>query len=100
MTVVYAIKNGNNYALSVRGHATGSEKVCAGISAIVYALEGFFINFPECIKEKKSEFNDGEVNIVFFGNKEAYYAFMMTVIGLKQIEASHPEYIRVNFSEK
>jgi uncharacterized protein YsxB (DUF464 family) len=100
MTKVIALKKENGYSLILKGHATGSEKVCAAVSGIVYALEGFLNNFPECIKQKKSELKNGEAEFVFFGDERVYYPFMMAIIGLKQIEKSYPEYIRVNFLEK
>ena len=41
MTKVYYEERGKRHRLIVQGHAAGSEVACAGISAILYALEGY-----------------------------------------------------------
>lgn len=93
MIDVYAEKDGRLFMLSSKGHATGSEEVCAGVSAIIYALAGWAENFAT--EDVKIELESGDALIVFRGGTEAEAAFDMAVIGLKQIELGHAKNICV-----
>ena len=97
MTRVYAEKNGNSYTLECKGHATGSEEVCAGVSAIIYALAGWAENYAE--SDVKTELEPGDALVMFSGGSECEAAFDMAVIGLRQIELGHPEYIAVDTAD-
>lgn len=81
------------HRIECRGHATGSEQVCAAISALMYALIGFLGNQPDledAIRECKAE--SGHSLVVFEGYNEA---FEVARIGLLQIANSYPKYFRV-----
>ena len=93
MTQVYAERSGNRCILSAKGHATGSPEVCAGVSAILYALAGYLINHDIKISEQRME--DADVHLEFTGGEGAVAAYEMAVIGLLQIEKAHPEFIQV-----
>lgn len=97
MIDVYAEKDGDLFTLAVRGHATGSEEVCAGVSAIVYALAGWAENYAEA--DVRTELESGDALVTFRGGSEAEAAFDMAVIGLQQIEAGHGRYICVRNAE-
>lgn len=97
MIDVYAEKDHDCFLLVCKGHATGSEDVCAGVSAIVYALAGWAENYAE--SDVKTEFESGDALVTFRGGSEAEAAFDMAVIGLKQIEAGHGRYISVRNAE-
>lgn len=94
MVKVYAEKDGDRYTLECKGHATGSEAVCAGVSAIVYALAGWAEQYAE--REVKVELDSGEGLVTFRGGSEAEAAFDMAVIGLRQIEPDYGAYISVD----
>lgn len=100
MTSVYCEKDGNRYIISARGHASGSPEVCAAISGIMYALLGYVKNAQD---ESTIAYSDrvysGDVAIEFRGGENARAVYDMAVIGLLQIEKSHPEYIRVERME-
>ena len=94
MTKVLA-KNGNGrYYIKADGHATGSPIVCAAISGIIYALAGYLGN-SESIRCEEIKLSDGSAELEFYGGDDAEAVYMMTVIGLMQIEEQHPEYIEV-----
>ena len=75
--------------LSVDGHATGSPEVCAGVSAVVYALAGYLTNR---VPEAEIRLDSGRAQISCRGQRAM---FEMAWIGLAQIEKAHPEFIRV-----
>lgn len=76
------------------GHATGSEKVCAAISSIVYALAGYLKNIEVEKGEKPPviQLKSGFSSFRFSG-KEAKSAYDMAVIGLMQLANQYPKYI-------
>ena len=82
--------DGMNHEITCKGHATGSPEVCAGISALVYALEGFLENYCDDFHVKHEP-----------GDVEIWYAyrdddiFHMFLIGLLEIEKGYPDHIRV-----
>lgn len=102
MTTVHAERSGHRCTLSAKGHATGSEQVCAAVSGILYALAGYLAN---AIRERYIEFYDdhmepGDVLLDFNGDGGTTAAFTMAVIGLQQIEQSCPDFIRVDYREE
>lgn len=94
MTTIYAAEAGGQYLVAAKGHATGSEQVCAGVSAIMYALAGTIKN-NHCCKELDCKIQDGFLLCKFSGGREAAAYYELTVIGLKQIANSYPEYIEI-----
>ncbi len=100
MTRVYCESHGNRYTVCARGHAEGSPQVCAAISGIMYALLGYVKNAQdESTIAYSDRLSDGDVEIDFRGGENAEAVYDMAVIGLLQIEKSHPEYIRVERQE-
>lgn len=94
MTRVYCEKDGNWYTVQARGHADGSPEVCAAVSGLLYALAGYAENDRE-IRILGRKLESGDFSIVFMGRNRAKAVYNMTLIGLLQIEKSHPEYISV-----
>lgn len=99
MTVVTAWQEGDRYEIAALGHATGSVTGCAYISGILYSLAGYLTNEVE-IRVEESRMEPGNVRLRFQGGREARTAYEMAVIGLAQLEAKHPEIIRVEEMEK
>lgn len=87
------------YELTVRGHATGSEKVCAAVSGIVYALAGMLANDEETTILTQ-EIRPGDADISFSGGEKALGAMRMACIGLMQLEKAEPDKVRCKISEK
>ena len=87
------------HTLSVVGHAgysgEGNDIVCAGVSAIVYALLGFLHNQPDKEKRLTGRVESGETVIFWQGDDQASSsAFRMAEIGLLQIAQKYPEYVK------
>ncbi|PWL46839.1 MAG: hypothetical protein DBY45_01850 [Clostridiales bacterium] len=95
MTKVFAEERESCFTLILYGHATGSEKVCAAISSIVYALAGYLKNVEDERGEKPPviQLKSGFSSFRFSG-KEAKSAYDMAVIGLMQLEKQYPEFIQ------
>lgn len=101
MTEVYAERDGNRFLISANGHATGSPEVCAAVSGLIYALAGYVRNASDNSTLSYDErLASGNVCIRFRGGEGAVGAFEMAVIGLKQIEAKYPEFLRVEYLEE
>lgn len=100
MTEIYAERDGNRFTINAQGHATGSPEVCAAISGILYALAGYVHNASDGSTISYDErLKSGFVYLDFHGGPGAAGAFDMAVIGLKQIEARYPEFLRVEYRE-
>ena len=85
-----SVSDGDEYRVMLEGHATGSEIVCAGLSAISLTLAGYLesidvevIKFEEC---------DGFVEIIWRGGVEARCAYDMARCGYWLMSREYPEY--------
>ena len=94
---------GNNfYEFHSEGHAglnPGNDIVCAGVSALSYALLGALLNIQNLQVEKKIK--DGNMNIAVKADSKAVHAIANTVfttiyIGLKQLQLTYPAYVKVD----
>lgn len=103
MTIVYARKatldpkhpEVARYLITAQGHATGNEKVCAGVSAILYSLAGWIVNNEQALVYHTQKLKSGDAALEWWGGIEAKTAFDMAVIGMLQIEKKYPENIEV-----
>lgn len=102
VTVEFYRDNQGFMAMELKGHAgynPGNDIVCAGISALAFALVGTLKNIED-ISFIRLQYQDGvTVEIEPFAN-EAEQAvidavFMTVLIGLKQIQKQYPENIQV-----
>ena len=101
MVKVYAESEGNRYLLSSEGHATGSERVCAAVSALVFAFAGYVENAKVSRKAQvyNMKLDSGKALIHCHGDRDVGTAFDTVVLGLKQVELSHPALIKVEIGE-
>lgn len=89
-------------AMNLKGHACynpGNDVVCAGISALAFALVGTLKNI-DGIAFTRLQYQDGVVvEIEPFADEETQAVvdavFTTVLIGLKQIQKQYPENIRV-----
>lgn len=97
MTRVLVENSGTRCALSAKGHATGSETVCAAVSGILYALAGYLVNAAEerYVEIYEYRVESGDVKLDFCGDERAEAAFEMAMIGLRQLEQGWPGLVRV-----
>lgn len=100
MTQVYVEMEGGRFLLSAEGHATGSKQVCAAVSGIVYALAGYLLNaerdgFAEIYATSTES---GKALLHCHGDARVRAAYEMATIGLRQIEAQYPQFVKVEMS--
>lgn len=94
-TVRYTITE-ERHELAIFGHAgyakAGEDIVCAGVSAIGYALLGFLRNSTEA-KGLSTLVEGGNLCISAKGGDRVCAAFEMAYIGLAQISKTYPQYV-------
>ncbi len=83
--------------LEMRDHATGSEAVCAGASAIVYALAGYLTN--RAPDDLVLTLRAGDAWVQCRRCRETETAFEVARVGLLQMAKSYPQYIQVEVIE-
>lgn len=82
--------------LRAEGHATGSPQVCAGVSAIVCALEGYLE--AEGLEHER-DVAPGEASLFARWSREVEAAFTLAAIGLLRIAKGYPSFLQVDFQE-
>jgi len=99
MIKVQAGGDGDRRTLHMSGHAeyaTGNDIVCAGCSAIAYALIGWIANSPEHMRDVDEMYEAlGHVLISAQGDECFQAVFDMAVIGLAQIGRKYPENVEL-----
>lgn len=97
MIRVRYLREGDHHTLSIQGHAGyaehGNDIVCAGVSAISYALLGW-LNHAGC-DISAARVDSGDLEVSCKGIKQAATAFDMAVIGLGQIAKKYPRHVEV-----
>lgn len=92
-------RDGDLHNLSVTGHAKYSPKgqdiVCAGVSAIVYALIGWLENNAEDTTFASIDENNGEVALSVEGDERVATAFSMAAIGIEAISVTYPAHVNI-----
>ena len=85
--------NGNK--VTIKGHSgyaeSGKDIVCGGVSALFYALYGYLVK-RGCLKDWRA--NPGDSYITF--SKEGREGLLMFTEGVKMIEDTYPEFVKVN----
>lgn len=93
-------RDGETHTLSVNGHAgyadKGQDIVCAGVSAIVYALLGWLENNSECATFVSIDDNNGEVVISCEGGDDVSAVFYMAAIGIENIMNTYPAHVDID----
>lgn len=93
-------RNGDTHILSVNGHAgfavKGQDIVCAGVSAIVYALIGWLENNVEDTTFASVDEGNGEVIISCEGDEKLATAFYMAAIGIENIANTYPAHVVID----
>ncbi len=98
MTKVCVDINGKNCRLTMEGHATGNELVCAAASAIAFALSGYLLNAGSHVKKlRRNQLESGSAVISCTGDECVAAAFRMAGIGLAQIAQQYPDHMFVAY---
>ena len=99
MTHIVLDRHGDKYLIQATGHATGSEKVCSAVSALLWSVAGWITNNSEKLEFHKMRIDSGNSYIEFAGGVIAQAVWEVAAIGLMQIEKQYPEYIKVMEAE-
>ena len=100
MTTVWAaVPQRKERAIVVQGHATGSDRVCAAVSGLLYALAGYLTN-AKGVEIQTIRMEDAYVCLKWTGGKRDLAALQTVCIGLMQIEKANPDFIKTEISEK
>ena len=94
MTRVTINKGEGRYLICCEGHATGSVKVCAAVSTLMYTLLGYLKNAGDITVESE-ELADGYAEVEFSGSESARVVFELISIGFMQLERAHPNFIQI-----
>ena len=88
------------HLLMLNGHANyadhGEDIVCAGASAVVYALLGWLENNSEDLGYVNADVHEGDVKIACEGGEKTAAVFEMTAIGLLQLADSYPDHVAID----
>ena len=97
MIRVNYLREGDTHKLSVQGHAGwsqhGNDIVCAGVSAISFALLGYLHNAGCDIAEAQAD--SGNLRVECSGDNLVAGAFDMAMIGYLQIAKKYPQCVDV-----
>ncbi len=99
MTEIRMERGGGRYALTARGHATGSPQVCAAISALVYALAGYLENVRGTVQVGESRLDSGDARLCWSGGTRAEAAYELAAVGLCQLAKRYPRYVACSVDE-
>ena len=95
--VDYTRKGSHHHTLTVHGHAgyddTGRDIVCAGVSAISYALLGYLYHVGYVVEDVKTE--SGDLSLSCVGGDAA---FDMAMVGYLQIARAYPQCVDVHIA--
>ena len=98
MTIVTYKGKDEVFELTAEGHAGYAEKgqdiVCAGVSAIVYALIGWLENNIESYVSIDER--NGEVVIACEGDEQVEAVFYMAAIGIENIANTYPDHVEID----
>ena len=95
MTRVAIHREENNCTVVAKDHATGSREVCAGVSALVTALQGWLHNDSH-VTILHEHVAPGDVRLVWDGDIGS--AWDMFLVGLLQIQHDYSDYLEVIFA--
>lgn len=89
--------DGRAHSLVMVGHANyadkGNDIVCAGASAILYALLGWMENNGDDLEDISTNVEPGESWVNCEGGEKTATAFEMACIGLEQLANSYPDHV-------
>lgn len=89
------------HSLSITGHADyaehGNNIVCAGVSAVTYALVGYLINYTK-ETEHHIKLESGLGTIMCYRNDNTDTAFDVAEIGYRLISHNYPNEVIVHIS--
>lgn len=84
------------------GHADyavrGDDIVCAGASAVVFALLGWLQNNSEDLEYIESDVHSGKVRLSCEGGERTAAVFEMTALGLLQLADAYEDHVEIQIA--
>ena len=99
MTEIEIERDGKEWALYAKGHASGSQDACSGISTLLFALAGWLKNTSSDVDDACAMISSGESVIAFSGGAAAFAVAECVTVGLLQIALIHPEAVKVSVKD-
>ena len=96
MTKVQLKRVGTAYLVRSEGHATGSAEVCAAVSALMQALEGW-LQAEKAVVIHEMRMEPGDCELCFSGDCEQ--AFSLICVGFLRLQATAPELVQAEIEE-
>jgi uncharacterized protein YsxB (DUF464 family) len=90
----------DDMSLSMTGHAdynAGNDIVCAGCSALYYALIGTLENKDAHVNNFIESSESGYAKVSFSGDLVSRTVFETVIVGLLQIEKTYPDNVSIEF---
>lgn len=91
---------GDRHQLTVEGHAgqdrRGRDIVCAGVSALSFALLGYLAECGAEIEEMSG--GSGSIAVSCTGDERAAAAFGVAMTGYAQIAERYPQYVEIHIA--
>ncbi len=96
-TITFSRPGAGRWRVRAEGHATGSEAVCAAVSALVYALAGYLMNLERhgSAQVHTRRLDSADAEIEAGGGEAVRAAFELTCVGLRQIAERYGDFLRV-----
>lgn len=99
--IVCAAGDNGECRLRAQGHATGSVEACAGVSAILEALDGYLSYGGGHVKEIRERWiAPGDVGLDVMGDEALRQVWRMAGIGLMRIAKAYPAQVCVSWEGK
>ena len=105
MIVIKTLQRGNEFKISVQGHAgyaeSGKDIVCAGVSAITCTLHEYLVRREADggVVELEAKTEPGDTEVVFYVSAKEFSSISDSVFailsGYLLIEATYPEHVCV-----
>lgn len=98
MTKISIRSGGGRHILTAQGHAAGSVEVCAAISGILYALEGFLLA-EESAKLNRRRMESADVLLDCSGGERVEAAYEVAAAGLARLTETYPALVDLEIEE-
>lgn len=102
MTTVTFTKTNNEIRVSAHDHAYGNSAVCNAVSGMMFSLEAWILNNPDCVKKHSSDFKAGDARVSFVAvAPEVYTVLGFMIVGLAQVEHNYGrKFLTLNVSDE
>ena len=93
MTSITLSQDDRRFSIKANEHT--DSRVCAGISAILYAVAGWILNNQDILECHMVRLDAGDAELIWEGADKAETVYELAMIGLLQIEKKYPDEIKI-----